>query len=117
VFINGVRWHVLEKFLFSRALPEPESEDWKKRKDHADTLVHLQESQYRFFQFYGNTAVALVPALVVAAVSLWDGGRGGALVALLALFLGIEAILLSCALSCYRKYMIRRASLIGTDVA
>lgn len=113
IFINGLRWQLLEQLLFRwrrLGVPEAPEVDAAARRDFAQPLADVRATQYRFFQFYGNAAVALAFALVVVllrapAPITRDTG------ALLVAFAFVEWILLASARSCLQKYRARLSQL------
>ncbi|MEM1166275.1 MAG: hypothetical protein AAGI30_08295 [Planctomycetota bacterium] len=72
---SAVRWAVIDTFHHRTGLTHPA---WDDRHLHERTqaYVWIVENHYRYYQFYGNTAVALVLAWAFWRGSLVDPARG-----------------------------------------
>ncbi len=61
VFLSGARYFVFDKFLLKDLGGRPDVED-ANRKEAEASYQSLKADYYQFYQFYANTAVALVLA-------------------------------------------------------
>jgi len=78
VFVSGVRYFLFDKFLLRWGVPKQVSDEEEAARTDALTQAvyeDLRDQFYRYYQFYANTAVALVFALVL----WWFGGGLAAL--------------------------------------
>ena len=113
VFISGVRWSIFDSW---RKMP---SLDTKKRSEHQTELVYQNFVLhfYNFYQFYSNTAVALVLLYVAWIGSVFMAAESSMnmtrLVATTAL-LGLSSLsLVASALNSRKRYDQEREHLLG----
>jgi hypothetical protein len=125
VFVNGVRWTLLDDWLFKKSwrwanVPKRPELDFSKRTQHADAYRALQEDQFRFAQFYGNAFIALAfvgcMAVVEWASKTLVASRAQEFTYPMA-FLFVEVFLFRSCRSCLTKYRQSVAFMRRDDVA
>ena len=57
--VSAFRWAAIDTLLHSTGLPRPEWDD-SKLADRLPALEYLVETHYRYYQFYGNSLVAVL---------------------------------------------------------
>ena len=118
LLISGMRWMLFDRFLlrlpYIGVLPTPKI-DQRSRERHEATYRDLRESHYYYFQFYANTAVALlIAAPIVATSHLVRGGSvGGVAWVLAGVAIALELFLFIAARDCIEKYRRKIQSLVG----
>jgi hypothetical protein len=117
VFVSGLRFIVFDKVVFGSGrlgVPAPveDAREAALRKDHQATYDDWREQHYRFYQFYSNTAVALVLSFVA-----WLVAGAGATVSsrwIVGTFLFAEGVLSYSARDSITKYRMKRKALIDS---
>jgi hypothetical protein len=105
VFVSGLRWSILDCINEHSGLPKPNL-DYKKLIEKEGALKaydFFNENCYRYYQFYGNMAVAFLGAYI--AWTLCPNGRGpcGAPVPFVVALL-VESVLVASARDSLRKH-------------
>lgn len=104
-----IRWAVLDT-LHHRTGIAPPRLDESKLADRLEAFDYLVECHYRYYQFYGNTFIALL-----LASAAWSSGPSGGISARgLAALLALSAVFVAGSRDALRKYYAGSSLLLGT---
>jgi hypothetical protein len=119
LLVSGIRFFLFDSVLLKLPLigiPKAPEVDQRSRKEHEGAYQDARESHYCYFQFYANTAVALLIVAAIATIrhlalggSMWGPAVWGGAILLVA----FEVFLYFAARDCIRRYHQRVQSLIG----
>lgn len=68
-----LRWAVLDSLHHATGLRRPELDE-SRLSERLDAYHYLVEQHYRYYQFYGNTLIAVIFAFVMWRSSTWSAG-------------------------------------------
>lgn len=109
--ISGVRWAIIDSIHYLSGLRRPA---WKfvNLDDKLQGFLMLNESHYRYYQFYGNTFVAAAFTYAAWLISSGKGIRAAGWANIH--FVVLECILLANSRDTLAKFYFRVAQLLGT---
>jgi hypothetical protein len=115
MLISGVRWLLIDQFLLKVTRVKIPKRDFSQLKD-ADTraaFIFIVDNHYRYYQYYSNTAVALIISWIAFPVytsqwaSAWTNG----------ILLVTIIILIAGARDCFRGYFERSGQILAPTTA
>ena len=110
VFLSGARYFVFDKFLLKDLGGPPDLDD-AKRKELEASYQSIKADYYQFYQFYANTAVAVV--LVFCAWWATKKPPSGEVAVIAGVALVVEVVLYLSARDSLNKYHRRTKKLLG----
>lgn len=110
--LNALRWVVLDWLHAKTGIARPEWDD-RQLPGSLQAFEMLVEDHYRYYQFYGNMALALPIVLLCVRVS--PDGEPVPLWAFELPLLVIESVLIACSRDALRRYFLRAQALLRKE--
>lgn len=112
LIVSAVRWATVDTFNHWTGLVRPKF-DYSELQEKLQAFDNAVEYHYRYYQFYGNMAVALAGAVAARWFAL---PSDGIYLRRIAAFCVLEVILLAGARDALRKYYERLTHVLGTTL-